>query len=81
LPNPEKFYHPNIYIDGEICEKTLSHYDPTMTIRKRIDAFVTLLGVPNPNSPACSDAAKLYNQNPRDYNRKALRVFRGLEKK
>ena len=52
-----------------------------MTIRKRIDAFVTLLGIPNPNSPACYAAAKLYNDNPREYNKKALKVFRGLEKK
>ncbi|MCB0368714.1 MAG: hypothetical protein KDD45_04520 [Bdellovibrionales bacterium] len=52
-----------------------------MKARDRINAFVTLLSIPNPASPANSSAANLFTSNPKEYNRKALRIFRGYEKK
>jgi ubiquitin-protein ligase len=50
------------------------------TVRERINAFVTLLSIPNPNSPANTAAAVLYKESLKDYNRKALRIFRGFDK-
>jgi len=36
-----------------------------------------LLSDPNPNSPANSEAARLYNENRREYNRKVREVVEG----
>lgn len=50
-----------------------------MSVRERIDAFVTLLAIPNPDSPYNFEAANLYKSDYKKYYRKALHIFRGYE--
>jgi ubiquitin-conjugating enzyme E2 A len=66
-----KMFHPNIYTDGKICIDTLSnHWSPIYDIGSILVSIQSLLCEPNPASPANSEAAKLFNDDRTEYNRR-----------
>eukprot|EP01025_Chloroclados_australasicus_P008766 TRINITY_DN13206_c0_g1_i1.p4 TRINITY_DN13206_c0_g1~~TRINITY_DN13206_c0_g1_i1.p4 ORF type:complete len:154 (-),score=19.70 TRINITY_DN13206_c0_g1_i1:499-960(-) len=71
-------FHPNIYNDGSICLDILQNqWSPIYDVSAILTSIQSLLCDPNPNSPANSEAAKLYSENRREYNR---RVKESVEK-
>ncbi|ROJ62420.1 Ubiquitin-conjugating enzyme E2 B [Anabarilius grahami] len=85
-----KMFHPNVYADGSICLDILQNrWSPTYDVSSILtsiqvhDGFVTLrlmngpvslLDEPNPNSPANSQAAQLYQENKREYEKRVSAI-------
>ena len=68
-------YHPNIYADGSICLDILQNqWSPIYDISAILTSIQSLLCDPNPSSPANSEAARLYQENRREYERKVKEV-------
>jgi len=66
-----KMFHPNIYADGSICLDILQNqWSPIYDISAILTSIQSLLCDPNPSSPANSEAARLYQENRREYHRK-----------
>ena len=66
-----KVFHPNFYVNGSICIDILKdQWSPIYDIRSILTSIQSLLTDPNPNSPANVEAAKLYNDNIQEYNKK-----------
>ena len=66
-------FHPNIYANGEICLDILQNqWSPIYDIAAILTSIQSLLCDPNPNSPANSEAARLWNENRREYNRRVV---------
>lgn len=66
-----KMFHPNIYNDGTICLDILQNeWSPIYDVQAILTSIQSLLCDPNPNSPANSEAAKMYSDAPREYNRR-----------
>eukprot|EP00043_Microstomoeca_roanoka_P004235 m.48402 g.48402 ORF g.48402 m.48402 type:complete len:184 (-) comp12395_c0_seq1:580-1131(-) len=66
-----RLYHPNVYKDGSICLDILQNkWSPTYNITGILTSIQSLLDEPNPNSPANAEAAHLYRENRREYERK-----------
>ena len=56
-----KMFHPNVYADGGICLDILQNrWSPTYDVSAILTSIQSLLDEPNPNSPANSVAAQLY---------------------
>ena len=54
-------FHPNVYADGGICLDILQNrWSPTYDVSAILTSIQSLLDEPNPNSPANSVAAQLY---------------------
>ena len=61
-------FHPNVYADGGICLDILQNrWSPTYDVSAILTSIQSLLDEPNPNSPANSVAAQLY-QVPANYS-------------
>jgi len=70
-----KMYHPNIYADGSICLDILQNqWSPIYDISAILTSIQSLLCDPNPASPANSEAARLYQENRREYERKVKEI-------
>jgi len=70
-----KMYHPNIYTDGSICLDILQNqWSPIYDISAILTSIQSLLNDPNPNSPANSEAARLYVENKKEYTHKVMEV-------
>lgn len=70
-----QMFHPNIYADGGICLDILQNqWSPIYDVSAILTSIQSLLADPNPNSPANSEAARLYNENRREYNRRVKEV-------
>jgi len=70
-----KMFHPNIYNNGEICLDILQNqWSPIYDISAILTSIQSLLTDPNPNSPANSEAAKLWSENRREYNRRVTQI-------
>jgi len=68
-----RVFHPNVYANGEICLDILSsQWSPIYDIAAILTSIQSLLCDPNPNSPANSEAAQLWSENRREYNRKVM---------
>lgn len=68
-----KIFHPNVYSDGRICLDILTNqWSPIYDVYTVLASIQSLLSDPNPGSPANSEAAKLYNENKDEYNRRVL---------
>jgi ubiquitin-conjugating enzyme E2 A len=68
-------YHPNIYADGGICLDILqSKWSAIYDVSAVLTSIQSLLSDPNPNSPANSEAARLFMENRREYNRRVKEV-------
>ena len=60
-------FHPNVYADGGICLDILQNrWSPTYDVSAILTSIQSLLDEPNPNSPANSVAAQLYQVKPED---------------
>eukprot|EP00741_Cyanophora_paradoxa_P003888 tig00000737_g3782.t1 len=70
-----RMFHPNIYADGSICLDILQNqWSPIYDIASILTSIQSLLCDPNPNSPANSEAARLYQENKREYERRVKQV-------
>jgi len=70
-----KMFHPNIYNNGEICLDILQNqWSPIYDISSILTSIQSLLCDPNPNSPANSEAARLWAENRREYNRRVAQI-------
>jgi len=68
-------FHPNIYADGGICLDILQNqWSPIYDVSAILTSIQSLLCDPNPNSPANSEAARLYSENRREYNRRVKEI-------
>lgn len=71
-----KIFHPNVYRDGQICIDTLQNqWTPTLKIISALISIQSMLDDPNPNSPANSDAAKLFKNDKELYIKKIKEVY------
>eukprot|EP00292_Cryptomonas_paramecium_P023585 CAMPEP_0113661944 /NCGR_PEP_ID=MMETSP0038_2-20120614/283_1 /TAXON_ID=2898 /ORGANISM="Cryptomonas paramecium" /LENGTH=151 /DNA_ID=CAMNT_0000576747 /DNA_START=8 /DNA_END=463 /DNA_ORIENTATION=+ /assembly_acc=CAM_ASM_000170 len=70
-----KMFHPNIYADGAICLDILQNqWSPIYDISAILTSIQSLLTDPNPNSPANSEASKMYVENKGEYNRRVKQI-------
>lgn len=70
-----------VYTDGAICLDILANqWSPIYDVAAILASIQSLLTDPNPNSPANVEAAKLYVENRREYDRKVTEVIEGLWK-
>ncbi|KRZ70286.1 Ubiquitin-conjugating enzyme E2 1 [Trichinella papuae] len=70
-----KMFHPNVYSDGSICLDILQNrWSPTYDVAAILTSLQSLLDEPNPNSPANSVAAQLYQENRKEYNKRVQQV-------
>ena len=70
-----KLFHPNVYNDGRICLDILQNqWSPIYDVWAVLTSIRSLLGDPNPNSPANSEAANIYNTNKMEYERRVKQV-------
>ena len=66
-----KMFHPNIYTDGQICLDILqARWTPTYDVSAVLTSIQSLLGDPNPKSPANSVAAQLFKEERREYEKR-----------
>jgi len=66
-----KLFHPNVYTNGAICLDILQNqWSPIYDVAAILTSIQSLLTDPNPNSPANVEAAKLYQENRREYEKK-----------
>ncbi|KAE9453998.1 hypothetical protein C3L33_14088, partial [Rhododendron williamsianum] len=60
-----------VYADGSICLDILQNqWSPIYDVAAILTSIQSLLCDPNPNSPANSEAARMYSENKREYNRR-----------
>jgi ubiquitin-conjugating enzyme E2 A len=60
-----------VYADGQICLDILqNNWSPIYDVAAVLTSIQSLLCDPNPNSPANSEAAKLYNDSRPEYERR-----------
>ncbi|KAH3766516.1 Ubiquitin-protein ligase [Pelomyxa schiedti] len=70
-----RIFHPNVYADGSICLDILQNqWSPIYDIAAILTSIQSLLADPNPNSPANSEAAKLYTENKSEYDRRVTEI-------
>ncbi|KAJ3449547.1 ubiquitin-conjugating enzyme e2 2 [Anaeramoeba flamelloides] len=70
-----KLFHPNVYNDGRICLDILkSNWSPIYDVSSILTSIQSLLTDPNPRSPANTEAARLFEQNKREYYRKVKQI-------
>jgi ubiquitin-conjugating enzyme E2 A len=70
-----KMFHPNIYNNGEICIDILQNqWSPIYDISSILTSIQSLLCDPNPKSPANQEAARLWAENRREYDKRVVQV-------
>lgn len=75
LPCPFSCPAPAVYGDGGICLDILQNqWSPIYDVSAILTSIQSLLSDPNPNSPANSEAARQYNEDRREYNRRVKEV-------
>jgi len=67
-------YHPNVYGDGSLCLDIIQDkWSPIYSVSTILTSIQSLLTDPNPASPANPEAAKLYENDRKSYNRRVRR--------
>jgi len=70
-----RIFHPNIYNDGTICLDVLQNqWSSIFDVQAILTSVQSLLCDPNPESPANSEAARLFVDNRRAYMRRVREV-------
>ena len=70
-----KMFHPNIYVNGNICLDILKeNWSPTYDVIAILSSIQLLLNEPNPQSPANGEAADLFVRNKREYDRRVREI-------
>ena len=65
----------SVYADGSICLDILQNrWSPTYDVSAILTSIQSLLDEPNPNSPANSLAAQLYQENRREYEKRVAAI-------
>ncbi|CAL9168256.1 unnamed protein product, partial [Musa hybrid cultivar] len=68
-----RMFHPN---NGSICLDILQNqWSPIYDVAAILTSIQSLLCDPNPNSPANSEAARMFSENKREYNRRVREIF------
>ena len=63
-----KMFHPNIYNDGRLCLDILNtNWSPVYDVSSILTSIQSLLGDPNPNSPANLEAANMLKNDYQGY--------------
>ena len=66
-------FHPNVYASGAICLDILNkQWTPIYDIGSILTSIQSLLTEPNPTSPANAEAARLFVENRREYDRRVV---------
>ncbi len=66
-------FHPNVYNDGKICLDILNNqWSSIFDVRSILESIQSLLGNPNPSSPANAEAARLFIENKKEYNKRVM---------
>lgn len=69
------FFNFTVYADGSICLDILQNrWSPTYDVSAILTSIQSLLDEPNPNSPANSLAAQLYQENRREYEKRVAAI-------
>lgn len=64
-----------VYADGKICLDILQNqWSPIYDVAGVLQSIQSLLSDPNPASPANSEAARLYQENRREYERRVRQI-------
>ncbi len=64
-----------VYNDGKICLDILqNNWSPIYDVVAILSSLQSLLCDPNPKSPANSEAARLYEENMEEYNKRVREV-------
>lgn len=70
-----EMFHPNVYPDGSLCLDILQDaWSPALDVNSILTSIQSLLTDPNAASPANPEAAKLYVDDLKEYNRRVRRV-------
>lgn len=66
-----RMFHPNIYANGDLCLDILQNrWSPTYDVSAILTSIQSLLHDPNPNSPANTEAARLFSESIKEYKKK-----------
>ncbi|KAI9031259.1 ubiquitin-conjugating enzyme/RWD-like protein [Hyaloraphidium curvatum] len=66
-----RMFHPNVYANGDLCLDILQNrWSPTYDVSAILTSIQSLLHDPNPSSPANAEAARLFMENRKEYNKK-----------
>lgn len=64
-------FHPNVYATGELCLDILQNrWSPTYDVAAILTSIQSLLNDPNTGSPANVEAANLFKENRKEYEKK-----------
>ncbi|KAJ3389652.1 Ubiquitin-conjugating enzyme E2 2 [Lobulomyces angularis] len=66
-----RMFHPNVYANGDLCLDILQNrWSPTFDVTTILTSIQSLLHDPNPSSPANVEAARLFQENKKEYNKR-----------
>lgn len=66
-----KMFHPNVYNNGNLCLDILQNrWSPSYDVAAILTSIQSLLHDPNPSSPANVEAARLFRENRKEYERR-----------
>eukprot|EP01083_Nonionella_stella_P075347 204813_1 len=73
-----KIYHPNINLEGNVCLNILREdWKPVLDINAVIYGLIYLFYEPNPDDPLNHEAAELFRNNIKQFEKVVMRTLRG----